>query len=80
MINTHTMNNYTNTPAAALEVLAEAVAKLEAMRADLQGVVTNYHNNADADYDKTMEAINTKQALDASGMIDALKELQTKVA
>jgi hypothetical protein len=72
----NTMNNTNNIPQAALDIIANAVAELEALRESLDAVVDNYHADETADVEEAKRAIRAGSAMDRTEMIDRMRELQ----
>ena len=72
----NTMNNTNNLPQAALDIIANAVAELEALREGLDAVVDNYHADDTADVEEAKRAIRAGSAMDRTEMIERMQELQ----
>ena len=58
------------------DIIANAVAELEALRGGLDAVVDNYHEDETADVEEAMSAIRQRSAMDRAGMIERLQEFQ----
>ena len=68
--------NETNTPQAALDIIANAVAELEALRDGYRATIDNYHEDEAACYDTAKQALANLTALDFSRIITETKKLQ----
>ena len=67
---------HTNTPQAALDIIANAVAELQALRDGYRATVDNYHEDETACYKTAKQALANMTALDFSGLVEATQELQ----
>lgn len=70
--------NETNTPQAALDILANAVAELEALRDGYRATIDNYHEDETACYKTAKQALDNMTALEYSRLVEAAQELQKK--
>ena len=67
---------HTNTPQAALDIIANAAAELQALRDGYRATVDNYHEDETACYKTAKQALANMTALDFSGLVEATQELQ----
>ena len=68
--------NEANIPQAALDILANAVAELEALRDEYRATIDNYHEDETACYKTAKQALDNMKALDYSRLVEAAQELQ----
>ena len=70
--------NETQTPIEALAIIANAVAQLESLKEKYNATIEDYHENEEACYETAKQAIKNISALEFSGIIDDMKQLQKK--
>lgn len=70
--------NETQTPTEALAIIANAVAQLESLKEKYSAIIEDYHENEVACYETAKQASKNKIALEFSGIIDDIKQLQKK--
>ncbi len=72
--------NTANTSHEALAIIANAIAQLESLKEGYSATIEDYHENEAACYETAMQASKKKSALEFSGIIDDMKQLQKKLS